>query len=264
MANGRTQRPTEESRAIQQSLATIMQVRHRTPPGPKEMAVWLHALEGYPTPMILRALSLHTRRSKSAPVPANIIEILDALDGRPGAQQAWANCQRAENEDATIVWTQEEAQAWGVALPLIQAGDRIAARMAFLERYNALVDEARERRSPARWIPSLGRDPAQRADVITQAVEQGRIASEAAQKYLPAQCPPGALNTLALSAPDARTRAHLCSLARKFIPQLRERLAGKRPLAGGRPPLAGQRPDGRGANRPEPADTHEGPRPGGA
>lgn len=39
------------------------------------------------------------------------------------------------NEADTAVWTQEMADAWRVALPLIRSGEIVAARMAFKEAY---------------------------------------------------------------------------------------------------------------------------------
>ena len=217
-------RAPDEVRSIQQAIATLMQVRHRSAPGPKEMAVWMGTLTNYPSTAILHAMGLHTRRAKNAPTPADIVEILDAMDTRPSPQEAWAYCQAAENESMTIVWTQEMAQAWGVAFPLIQEGDRVAARMTFLEQYRILVDWARERHAPAHWMPSFGRDPAQREGAIRQAIEQGKLHAESAERLLPGGPSSGELRTLALAAPDEKTRASFRKLAQKFLPQIRERL----------------------------------------
>ena len=79
------------------------------------------------------------------------------------------------NEDASVVWNEEMALAFGVAGPLIADGDMIAARMAFKEAYTRLVGEARDARKPVNWTPSLGHDPRGRDGALDIAVEKGRL-----------------------------------------------------------------------------------------
>lgn len=84
------------------------------------------------------------------------------------------------DEGQTVVWTEEMAGAWGVALPLIEEDDRIAARMAFLETYRQRVQRARDSATPVKWTVSFGHNPDIRQQAIAQAVQMGRIPQERA------------------------------------------------------------------------------------
>ena len=86
-------------------------------------------------------------------------------------------------------------------------------------------------------MPSLGRDPTQREDVIQQAILQGRLRAENVRKWLPApESADSGLRALALAAPDKAARESFRNLAKKFLPQIRERLDRERsqPLPGGK------------------------------
>jgi hypothetical protein len=106
-------------------------------------------------------------------------------DGRPDVDEAW-NMMPA-SESSSVVWTDEMAQAWGVAAPLLQAGDLSAARTAFKESYTKAVLRARIQRKPAQWIPSLGSDVMGRERVLLDAVKKKRISAEHAERLLPDQ-----------------------------------------------------------------------------
>ena len=111
--------------------------------------------------------------------------VLSRIDtGHPGAEEAWALCPR--DEDATVVWTSEMADAYGVAAALLREGDQVAARMAFRERYTELVRKANDARRPARWVASLGHDPAGRDAVLLEAVEKGRLTAGHVERMLTA------------------------------------------------------------------------------
>ena len=89
------------------------------------------------------------------------------------------------DESATVVWTQDMASAWGIALPLLEEGDQVAARMAFVEQYRKLVQAARDRGEPARWTPSLGTDVGGRERALMDAVERGRLTAPHVAGLLP-------------------------------------------------------------------------------
>lgn len=127
---------------------------------------------------VLAALHRCRRELRAFPTVADIIARID--DGRPGANQAWALIPK--DEDASCVWTQEMAQAWGVSR---QLEDKVAARMAFIETYEKLVAEARARRIPPKWSASLGTDKAGQARALKDAVEKGRIGVDEAESLLP-------------------------------------------------------------------------------
>lgn len=127
-------------------------------------------------------------RGRFMPAPADLlaqIEGLVANDGRPGPEEAWACALRSADEDNTVVWTDETAKAWAVAVPVLDGGDQIGARMAFKEAYVRLTDEARRARRPPHWLTSLGFDPKRRDEALAQAFAAGRIGG-AALPALPA------------------------------------------------------------------------------
>jgi hypothetical protein len=136
-------------------------------------------LAGYPEHQVVGALKRCRRelRGRQALTLGEILLRLD--DGRPGPEEAWAAVsQTANNEDITLVWTQEMSEAFGVALPLMNAGELIPARMAFKEAYIAKVQIARDERTAPRWTVSPGRDANGREAVLIEAVEKGRLTAE--------------------------------------------------------------------------------------
>ncbi|MBZ5721173.1 MAG: hypothetical protein LAO03_12410 [Acidobacteriia bacterium] len=117
--------------------------------------------------------------------PVDIIERIPgagADDGRPGVEEAWALCPK--DESSSCVWTEEMMEAFGVARPMLQAGDHVAARMTFKEAYSRALESARREGIPVRWEPSLGWDKSDRVRALTEAVEKKRIRSDAALNLL--------------------------------------------------------------------------------
>lgn len=131
--------------------------------------------------MVLGALVRCRRELKK---PMSISDIIDRLDdGRPGANEAWAMIPKNEND--SVVWTREMAEAYGVCYQLMNEGDMIAARMAFIEAYKERCAEARNNAIPIKWEPSLGHDKNGREHVIMAAVEKGLLRGDHAAKLLP-------------------------------------------------------------------------------
>lgn len=138
-------------------------------------------LEAYPLPQVLVALTRCRRELKGRLTIAGVIERLD--DGRPGANEAWAMI--PQDESGSCVWTDEMAEAYGVAAPLLSEGQVIAARSAFIEAYERRVTLARSEQRPPNWFPSLGFDQNRRELVLREAVEKGRLRQEHAAQFLP-------------------------------------------------------------------------------
>lgn len=136
-------------------------------------------LSAYPEPMVLGALVRVRREVRGRFTLADVIARLD--DGRPGPEEAWAMVPKSELESA--VWTQEMAEAFGTAMPLLDSGDRVAARVAFVEAYRRLVQQARDERLPVRWSPTLGTDPRGRTSALLEAARKGRITQEHAERF---------------------------------------------------------------------------------
>lgn len=138
-------------------------------------------LRAYPLSQVLGALVRCRRELKGRLTIAAIIERLD--DGRPGPNEAWAMI--PQDEAGSVVWTDEMAQAFGVAAPLLHEGQVIAARSAFIETYSAAVSMARAEQRAARWTPSLGHDPRSREAALEEGVRKGRIGRAQAVGLLP-------------------------------------------------------------------------------
>ncbi len=138
-------------------------------------------LERYPETQVFGALTRCRKELRSRLTVADIISRLD--DGRPGAEEAWSMIPR--DEAGTVVWTDEMRVAYGVAVPLIEEGENVQARMAFLEQYRDQVQKARDEGIPVKWSPSLGYDVRGRERVLLEAVEKGRLPASTVDKLLP-------------------------------------------------------------------------------
>lgn len=130
-----------------------------------------------------------------------VLERID--DGRPGADEAWAIALDAQDEACTVVWCVEIQKAFGIARPVLAAGDKIGARMAFRNAYERLVRDARIQRQPAQWSPSLGWDHGQRHAVLTRAVETGMLTSKSIAGLLTTQPSTGPIAALLIGAPGS-------------------------------------------------------------
>ncbi len=106
-------------------------------------------------------------------------------DGRPNVEKAWALVQ--SGEDATIVWTEEMRDAWGIAR-LVQ-DDKFTAPRCFREEYLKLITESRSSKRPVKWEISLGQDKAQREAAIQDAIRRGWITDERASQYIAIPAP---------------------------------------------------------------------------
>lgn len=124
--------------------------------------------------------------NKFSVTPAHLVESIESIvpDGRPGADEAWALYPHDETSSAVI--TDEMADAMRVAMPLLDDGDRIGARMAFKDAYTRIVAHNKAAGIPVRWFPSLGTDREGRELAISHAVQLGRISHEHASGLLPA------------------------------------------------------------------------------
>lgn len=138
-------------------------------------------LSDYDEQQVLKALARCRKELKSRMTIAEVISRID--DGRPGPEEAWAMIPKSES--ASVVWTDEMAEAFGICCKLIEEGDTVQARMAFLEAYKDRVSRAREVGIKVQWIPSLGHDPQSREHVLMEAVEKGRLTAKHVAQLLP-------------------------------------------------------------------------------
>lgn len=152
------------------------------------LRIWWAALANNEFLIVKEAFSRHIQDSKNgrfAPKPADIIGIIETLsqDQRLGADEAWALY--PHNEQSSAVITNEMAEAMNVAQPLINEGDKIAARMAFKEAYARIVARNKSAGINPQWFASLGHDQQGREVALKQAVSLGRITSNHAENLLP-------------------------------------------------------------------------------
>lgn len=137
-------------------------------------------------------------------------------DGRPGPEEAWARMPKGEDiERDSVVWCEEEQVAYGICRSLLLSGDYVAARMAFREKYERELAEARARGKPVRWSLSAGTDINHRMTTLAAAVEDGRVSLEAALDYVPS----GRREQFALMLPQHESRAMLVGEVRE-MPEL--------------------------------------------
>lgn len=198
-------------------------------------------LDAYTEAAVLRALDRCRRELKTRLTLAAVLERIEEQDGRPGADEAWAIALGATDEADTVVWTDEMAEAFAVARPVLEARDKVGARVAFRDAYERLVREAREAGRGCRWVASIGHDATRREAALTQAVERGRVAIASVAHLLPAptsSSPVGAAllegkPQALLEAPDlteseratnlrglAKLRAHLAEMDREAHAQM--------------------------------------------
>lgn len=155
--------------------------------------VFVSDLAAYPEEAVIKALARCRKEVRGALTVQDVVSRLD--DGRPGPEEAWALLPL--DEDASAVWTDEMAAAWGVVRSVYESGDRTAARFAFKEAYIKRVNEARDAGKPVNWTPTLGRCPFSRWRVLADAVAQDKLPLEYARQFEP-QLPAPAAPILAL------------------------------------------------------------------
>ena len=172
-----------------------------------QKAMFFRAVAAHSLSAVRAAFDAHVgdaQRGRFAPLPADIVAQIEraaADDGRPGPEEAWAIALQAADDARTVVWTPEIAEAWGVARIVHRGGDEVGARMAFREAYSRLVVDARKRREPATWSPTLGSDPRMRDEALRIAIDAGK------------------LPLTALPAPAAQTVGLLELVRRRCVPE---------------------------------------------
>jgi len=142
-------------------------------------------------------LSVAFRRAryelKWFPKLAELRELAGAIpsvvdDGRPGPEEAWARMPKgARMEDDSIVWCEEERIAYGACRSLLLDSDQIGERMAFKERYEKELAEARYQRRPVQWTLTAGYDIEHRLTTLATAVESKRMTLECALNLVPGE-----------------------------------------------------------------------------
>jgi len=168
-------------------VGMLFDVFNQPEPQPRKMKAWWAVLVDYPIEVVEQAAYEYLKTGKYPPKPSDILEAITGAmrDHWPTADEAWANAQAAVDERNTVVWTEEAAQAWfQSAQPLMEAGDKIAARRSFIDTYERLVTESMALGRPPRALISEGHDADLRAAAIRHAESVGMISHDEAAHRL--------------------------------------------------------------------------------
>ena len=153
-----------------------------TPLGDDALAFIEHELQSYPPQDSIDAIHRCAREVKRKMTLADILDRIPSA--HPGVEEAWSICKTSmTDEGATVVRTSLMAEACGVAWPL--ADDKVAARLAFKEKYQELVAVAKAKNELPKWQASFGWDQHRREQPVMQALQEGKISIEYARKALP-------------------------------------------------------------------------------
>jgi len=151
---------------------------------PGTAAIMAEDLCVYPVPVVRAALKACRLEVKGKLAMADILLRVQAVDGRPGKDEAWPIALSGHDESETVVLTAEIQQAMTAAQPVLALGDKVGARMAFISAYERLVTQARAEAAPVSWRVSLGFDPVRRVTAIESAVRMKLIPQEQGAQYL--------------------------------------------------------------------------------
>ncbi len=142
---------------------------------PTTALVMAQDLDEYPFHEVMTALN---RVRKEATGKLTLKAIIDMLSpGRDwlSANEAWSLALPAADERNTVVWTREARDAFNIALPLLEEGDKIGARMAFIAAYERSVSIAKAAGGAPNVEVSEGWDKQLRAVAVDQAVNRGLL-----------------------------------------------------------------------------------------
>ncbi|MHA6235230.1 hypothetical protein [Pseudomonas fluorescens group sp. PF-69] len=151
---------------------------------PGTAAMMAEDLCAYSVSVVKSALKACRFEVKGKLAMADILQRVQAADGRPGKDEAWSIALTASDESETVIMTAEIQQAMTAAQPVLALGDKVGARMAFMSAYERLVTRARAEAAPTTWSVSLGFDPVRRVTAIESAVRMQLISQQAGTQYL--------------------------------------------------------------------------------
>lgn len=140
-------------------------------------------LADYPAEDIRAALQACRRELTGKLTLAAILQRVQAADGRPDPNEAWSLALAASDEFDSVVLTDEIQLALGAARAILDAGDKVGARMSFLSAYQRQVDTARREGKPVNWKLSPGFDQQRRLMAVEEAGRLGRLPAPVVQQY---------------------------------------------------------------------------------
>lgn len=196
--------------------------------GTELSAISLKAMEAelsqYPVRAVLDALNRCRRELTGRLTLAAVLERINAIDGRPTANEAWAIALRGFDEAQTIVTNEEINEAMHAARPVLDAGDEVGARMAFRDAYERIVSLNRANGDVPKWYPSLGTDKRLREMVIADAASKGLIDSTHYLSLLPPRITGDGTGIIALLE-DKSLPSELSPKARQKLTEIKAMLS---------------------------------------
>lgn len=199
--------------------------------GTELSAIALRAMEAdlseYPLQSVLGALNRCRRELTGRLTLAAVLERINAIDGRPTANEAWAVALRGFDEAQTIITNEEINEAMRAARPILDAGDEVGARMAFRDSYERIVAINRTNGVLPRWYPSLGSDKRLREMVVSEAVDRGVIDGAHYLPILPSRTSGDGAGVVAMLE-NKSLPAGLSPKARQKLAEIKAMIARKR------------------------------------
>lgn len=181
-------------------------------------------------PLLQMALARIRAEHKGAILTGTVLQYVDHAMGRLLPAEAYALALSSSNEQATVVWNNEIAEAWTVAAPVLNAGDKFGARQAFIEAYARVTGEARATRRMPQVQVSLGHNTEGRARAVQEAIAAGRLPGglDALSDDLRQQlCLPAPRDALALPAPSQSDPSDVQRTELAKLAKLSNEFAGK-------------------------------------
>lgn len=200
------------AKAVAETLAAVLATYGREPTA-GVLQVWLSVLRGHKAAEIVQALERWSATERKAPVPADILALLDPGSAWPSADEAWAVVAPVlGDEGASVVWCLEMACAAGEVEHL----DPVAGRMAFRAAYERLVAEARRQGGRPGYYLSPGWDPEGREAAVREALRLGWVQDQRQVGYRGGDDDRGSVPSLPAPAPT-----QLPAAVRALVEQLR-------------------------------------------
>ena len=114
------------------SMLDMLLTSYGKAPKPDVFKFWFALMANYSIEECEKAMLKYASTVKFPPVPAGVIELI-AGSSEVSGDEAWAHVPKLETDSGWM--NRRMATALGCAIPLIDAGDMIAARMTFLAAY---------------------------------------------------------------------------------------------------------------------------------
>jgi hypothetical protein len=143
--------------------------------------VIIKRLSAYPFASVHNALKKCMDEVTGRLTLAHIKQRLD--DGRPSPEIAWSQIPKDERDSKVL--TSEQKQALKTVSAMIDQGELIPARMAFIEKYKELVAESRANDEPVRYELEMGFDSQGRYDAAKVGIDSGQLERKEAIRLLP-------------------------------------------------------------------------------